>query len=127
MPPSSTKRAIAPAARQTKSAECALTTRSVPGVALLDTGEQPCVGDGHRAHIIVAEACLEQAIRHQREPVFDRWVLHLTEIRRENVVLRPGRADRVEGLLPRDLAAVDRREAPFEHRTAFRELALLVD
>ena len=76
--------AIAPAARQTKSAACALTTRMVLG-----TGELPRVDDRHRAHILLREAGLEQAVGHQGEAVLHRWVRHLAEIGRENVVLGP--------------------------------------
>ena len=77
--------------------------------------------------VILGEARLEQAIGHQREAVLDRRVRQLAEIGREHVVPGRGRADRVEGLLPRDLSAVDRREAALEQRAPLGELALLVD
>src|SRR5687767_148486 len=122
MPPASTIVAIAPAARQTKSAACAPTTRAVLG-----TGQISRVLHGHRVHILLGKPLLEQAIGHQGESVLDRWVRHLPEIGRENVVLRPGCSDRLERALPRDLAAVDRRKATLEDGAALRELALLVD
>src|SRR5262245_33251357 len=121
-PPPSTTAAIAPAARQTKSAACALTTTSV-----LDTGEPACVDDGHRAHLVLREAGLEQPVDHEGEPVLDGRVRALAEVGREHVPLHPSGANGLDGLLPADLARVDRGEAALEHGPAVGELALLVD
>ena len=74
-----------------------------------------------------ANPASSRRVGHQREPVLDRWVRHLAEIGREDVALRARRADRGERLLPRDLAGVDRREAPLEHRAPVGKLDLLVD
>src|SRR6185436_13327200 len=102
VPPASTIVAIAPAARQTKSAECALTTR-----AFLVTGEPPCVDDRHRAHLILREARAEQAVGHQCEAVLDRRVRDLAEIGREHVALGARGPNGLERRLPGDLARVD--------------------
>ena len=122
VPPSATNVAIAPAARQTKSAECALTTSM-----RLDTGEPPRVHDRHRTDLVLAEPLLEKRVSHERETVLDGWVGRLAEIGREDVALRTRRADGCKRLLPRDLAGVDRGEAPFQQRTLVGKLDLLVD
>src|SRR5256886_6438490 len=78
------------------------------------TGEPPSIDDGHHVHVIFVEARLQQPIGHQCEPVFHRRVRGLAEICREHVACRACCADRLERLLPRDLARVDRREAALE-------------
>src|SRR5919198_5844996 len=95
MPPFSTATATAPPARHTKSAECAPIT-----CTRLGTGQPPRIRHGHRADLLLVEACLQQAVRHQCQAVLDRRVEDLAEIGRQDRVLGPGRADRVEDALP---------------------------
>src|SRR5215475_15289437 len=83
--------AIAPAARQTKSAECALTTRSFLGIR-----QHSGVRHRHRADLVVREARLEQLVGEQRDPVLYGRVCRLAEVRRDDVVLGARRADRLE-------------------------------
>src|SRR6478735_12024079 len=122
VPPASTIVAIAPAARQTKSAECALTTR-----AFLATGKPPRVDDGHHANVVVREPGREQPVRHQGQPVLDGRIRELAEIGREHVALRARRPDGLERRLPGDLARVDRGEAALEQRALAHEILLLAD
>src|SRR3954447_21822142 len=98
-PPRDTALATAPPARQTKSAECAPIT-----CTRLGTEQPPRVLHRHRADLLFAEAGLQVAVGHQGQPVLDRRVEHLPEVRAPDGVARAHRARRLEDLLPRALA-----------------------
>src|SRR5512141_258070 len=72
LPPFAVTVASAPAARQTKSAEWALTTSRFLAAMNGSFREAACVGDGHDVHVVLREARVEQCVRHQREAVLDR-------------------------------------------------------
>ena len=68
----------------------------------------------HLPDLVVAEARAEQLVGPDREPVLDRRVVRVAEVAREEVVLEPDRADAVEDVLPRRLAAERRAEAALD-------------
>src|ERR671921_719501 len=107
VPPACVVIAMTPPARHTKSAACAPTTmirslttdppsrpgvrrsathsqaktQSSPSCGHLDAGHTAGVRHCHGSHLILAEAGLEHAVRHERQPVLDRRVRLLPEVR----------------------------------------------
>ena len=67
-------------------------------------GQSPRIDHGHDVRLIVGEFRRKQPIHHQRQPVFDRRVIGLAEVRREERVLHAGRADIGEHALPGELS-----------------------
>src|SRR3954447_11170136 len=119
-PPSSTALATAPPARQTKSAECAPIT-----CTRLGTGQPPRVVHRHRADLLLAEAGREEVVGHDGQPVLDRWVEDLPEVRAPDRARRADRARGREHIVPRALARVGRRQRALQQRALARELALI--
>src|SRR3954447_5414919 len=95
VPPSDTALATAPPARHTKSAECAPIT-----CTRLGTGQPPRVLHGHDADLLVAEAGLEEAVGHERQPVLHRRVEALPQIAAPHRAARAHRAGGREDLVP---------------------------
>src|SRR3954447_11619348 len=108
-PPSATALATAPPARQTKSAACAPITCTRLG---MDAGprQPPRVVHRHGPDLVVAEAGLEELVRHERQPVLHRRVEDLAEVAAPDGAFGPHGARRGEDLLPRALAGVGGRQ-----------------
>src|SRR5581483_9973468 len=88
--------------------------------------QPPRLPDDQLVHLVLPEPGLEQVVGPEREPVLDGRVVRIAEVAGEEVV-PGGRADAVEDVVERRLAAVRRAQAALEQAAFVRERDLLLD
>ena len=123
-PPLDVATAIAPPARQTKSAECAPITSSF---LLMRTRQPPRLPHDHLAHLVLVEPPVEQAVGPEREPVLDGRIVRVSAVAREERALDADRPHAVEDVLPRRLAAEGSGQAALDEAATRGERPLVVD
>src|SRR5437868_4084503 len=89
--------------------------------------EPPRSLDHHRLDLVLAEAGAEELVRPDREPVLDGWVVRVAAVAGEDVPFDPDRANAVEDVLVRGLAAVRRGQAALDQTALVRERDLVLD